>query len=70
MPYQPFNKSDKLGKVADWTGLTYTDRKLAHKYSSHFATGAQYAYIMDEDEGKTFSLKKIELTSLKKKGCR
>jgi len=51
MPYQPFNKSDKLGKVADWTGLTYTDRKLANKYLSHFATGAQYAYIMDEDEG-------------------
>jgi len=50
-PYQPFNKSDKLGKVADWTGLTYTDRKLANKYLSHFATGAQYAYIMDEDEG-------------------
>ena len=51
MPYQPFNKSDKLGKVADWTGSTYNDRKLAHKYSSHFATGGQYAYIMEEDEG-------------------
>jgi len=51
MPYQPFNKSDKLGKVADWTGLTYQDRKLAHKYSSHFSSGAQYAYVMDEDEG-------------------
>lgn len=51
MPYQPFNKSDKLGKVADWTGSTYQDRKLAHKYSSHFSAGAQYAYIVDEDEG-------------------
>lgn len=51
MPYQPFNKSDKLGKVADWTGLTYMDRKLANKYSSHFGAGAQYAYVMDEDEG-------------------
>ena len=51
MPYQPFNKSDKLGKVADWTGSTYNDRKLAHKYQSHFATGGQYAYIQEEDEG-------------------
>ena len=27
MPYQPFSKSDRLGKVSDWTGATYTDRK-------------------------------------------
>ncbi|KAL1480075.1 hypothetical protein MTO96_051341, partial [Rhipicephalus appendiculatus] len=29
MPYQPFAKSDRLGKVADWTGTTYQDRRAA-----------------------------------------
>ena len=27
MPYQPFSKSDRLGKVSDWTGATYQDRR-------------------------------------------
>ena len=26
-PYQPFSKSDRLGKVSDWTGATYQDRR-------------------------------------------
>lgn len=29
MPYQPFSKSDRIGKVADWTGQTYQDKRLA-----------------------------------------
>ena len=28
-PYQPFSKSDRLGKVSDWTGATYQDRRLS-----------------------------------------
>uniref|UniRef100_A0A672LEB0 Eukaryotic translation initiation factor 3 subunit D n=2 Tax=Clupeocephala TaxID=186625 RepID=A0A672LEB0_SINGR len=27
MPYQPFSKGDRLGKVADWTGATYQDKR-------------------------------------------
>ena len=28
-PYQPFSKSDRLGKVSDWTGATYQDRRFS-----------------------------------------
>ena len=31
MPYQPFAKGDRLGKVADWTGATYQDRRYTNK---------------------------------------
>lgn len=27
MPYQPFSKSDRLGKISDWTGSTQVDKK-------------------------------------------
>lgn len=50
MPYQPFNKSDRIGKVADWSGQTYSDKKLANKYSSQFGGGGQYAYYQEDDE--------------------
>ncbi|OQR79284.1 eukaryotic translation initiation factor 3 subunit D isoform 2 [Tropilaelaps mercedesae] len=51
MPYQPFSKVDRLGKVADWTGNTYQDRRSVNKYSSQFGgQGSQYAYYHDEDD--------------------
>jgi len=50
MPYQPFSKSDRLGKVSDWTGATYQDRRHMNKYTSQFQGGQQYAYYHDEDE--------------------
>lgn len=50
MPYQPFSKSDRLGKVSDWTGSTYQDRRHANKYQSQFAGGQQYSYYHEEDE--------------------
>eukprot|EP00088_Acartia_fossae_P035904 TRINITY_DN3702_c0_g1_i2.p1 TRINITY_DN3702_c0_g1~~TRINITY_DN3702_c0_g1_i2.p1 ORF type:complete len:548 (-),score=137.59 TRINITY_DN3702_c0_g1_i2:328-1971(-) len=50
MPYQPFSKSDRLGKIADWTGATYQDRRHMNKYQSQFQGGMQYAYYHDEDE--------------------
>jgi len=56
MPYQPFSKADRLGKVSDWTGNTYQDRKYQNKYNSQFGGGAnQYAYYHEEDE-TTFQL--------------
>jgi len=50
MPYQPYAKSDRLGKIADWTGSTYPDRRFQTKYASQFGAGNQFAYYHDEDE--------------------
>lgn len=52
MPYQPFSKSDRVGKVADWTGQTYADKRMANKYNSQFAGGAQYSFFIEEDDDK------------------
>lgn len=50
MPYQPFSKGDRLGKVSDWTGATYQDRRYMNKYSSQFQGSGQYSYYHEEDE--------------------
>ncbi|ELU10502.1 hypothetical protein CAPTEDRAFT_156498 [Capitella teleta] len=51
MPYAPFSKGDRLGKVSDWTGATYQDRRYINKYSSQFGGSANpYAYYHEEDE--------------------
>ncbi|CAH1795586.1 unnamed protein product [Owenia fusiformis] len=56
MPYQPYSKGDRLGKISDWTGGTNQDRRYLNKYASQFgAGGGQYAYYHDEDES-TFQL--------------
>lgn len=31
IPYQPFSKSDRLGKISDWTGTAQTDKKYPSK---------------------------------------
>ena len=33
MPYQPFCKSDRMGKISDWTGNALTDKKFPSEYS-------------------------------------
>lgn len=33
MPYQPFCKSDRMGKISDWTGNALTDKKFPSTYS-------------------------------------
>lgn len=53
MPYQPFSKGDRLGKISDWTAVQ--DKKYANKYASQFGSGSQYAYYHEEDES-TFHL--------------
>jgi len=53
--YQPFSKSDRLGKISDWTGTTQQDKKYSNKYISTFGSGSQYSYYHDEDE-TTFHL--------------
>jgi len=57
MPFQTFSKGDRLGKVSDWTGATYQDRRHINKYNSQFnnSLSSQYAYYHEEDES-TFSL--------------
>ncbi|XP_055617369.1 eukaryotic translation initiation factor 3 subunit D [Toxorhynchites rutilus septentrionalis] len=55
IPYQPFSKSDRLGKISDWTGTAQTDKKYPNKYASQFGGGSQYAYYHEEDE-TTFHL--------------
>lgn len=65
MPYQPYSKSDQLGKVADWTGTVYgTDKRTNNKYRSQFgAGGGMYQYIHEDDEN-TFQL--VDSTRLPK----
>lgn len=55
IPYQPFSKSDRMGKISDWTGTAQTDKKYPNKYASQFGGGSQYAYYHEEDE-TTFHL--------------
>ncbi|CAG0888523.1 unnamed protein product [Darwinula stevensoni] len=63
MPYQPFSKGDRLGKVSDWYGATYQDRKYANKYQSSFGAGSQYAYYHEEDES---SFQLVDTTRVQK----
>ncbi|XP_046392789.1 eukaryotic translation initiation factor 3 subunit D isoform X1 [Ischnura elegans] len=63
MPYQPFSKGDRLGKISDWTGAAFQDKKYANKYASQFGSGTQYAYYHDEDES-TFHL--VDTTRVQK----
>lgn len=62
MPYQPFSKGDRLGKISDWTGAAQ-DKKYVNKYASQFGSGSQYAYYHDEDES-TFHL--VDTTRVQK----
>ncbi|EUB60004.1 Eukaryotic translation initiation factor 3 subunit D [Echinococcus granulosus] len=50
MPYQPFSKDTRLGKIADWCGTIYPDLKSKNRYVSQFGGGAQYTYYHDEDD--------------------
>ncbi|EDW80499.1 uncharacterized protein Dwil_GK11533 [Drosophila willistoni] len=49
VPYQPFSKSDRLGKITDWT-VTQQDKKFTNKYASSFGNNNQYAYFHEEDD--------------------
>ncbi|XP_016959847.1 eukaryotic translation initiation factor 3 subunit D-2 [Drosophila biarmipes] len=54
VPYQPFCKSDRLGKICDWT-VTMPEKKFPNKYASSFGNSSQYAYF-HEDDDSTFHL--------------
>ena len=67
LPYQKFSKSDKIGKIADWTISSHTDKKVYNKYQSQFSVGnvGQYSYFHDEDESQ-FTL--VDQTRVTKPG--
>eukprot|EP00123_Amoebidium_parasiticum_P009045 comp19189_c1_seq1/m.21899 comp19189_c1_seq1/g.21899 ORF comp19189_c1_seq1/g.21899 comp19189_c1_seq1/m.21899 type:complete len:559 (-) comp19189_c1_seq1:423-2099(-) len=51
IPYQPFSKSDRLGKVADWTANAYQDRRFGRdRYGQYGAGGTMFTYYHEEDE--------------------
>ncbi|XP_047143474.1 eukaryotic translation initiation factor 3 subunit D isoform X1 [Hydra vulgaris] len=50
IPYQPFSKGDRIGKISDWTGQFQDRAKFYNKYQSQFAGGNQYAYYHEGDE--------------------
>ncbi|XP_065826633.1 eukaryotic translation initiation factor 3 subunit D-like isoform X2 [Oscarella lobularis] len=53
VPYQPFSKSDRLGKASDWTGSVYSDKKYLNRYQPQIGgggAGSMYSYIHDEDD--------------------
>ncbi|CAF0787536.1 unnamed protein product [Rotaria sp. Silwood1] len=64
MPYQPYSKGDQLGKIADWTGTIYGDKRINNRYRSQFGVGVgMYQYIHEDDEN-TFQL--VDSTRLPK----
>lgn len=48
VPYQPFSKSDRLGKAADFTGNSYQGR--SNRFASQFESSQAYGYFHEEDE--------------------
>ncbi|XP_054275040.1 eukaryotic translation initiation factor 3 subunit D-like [Macrosteles quadrilineatus] len=63
MPYQPFSKGDRLGKISDWTGAAFQDKKYTNKYMSQHGSSNQYSYYHEEDES-TFHL--VDTTRIQK----
>ncbi|TDG44165.1 hypothetical protein AWZ03_009395 [Drosophila navojoa] len=55
VPYQPFCKSDRLGKISDWM-MPVQDQKYTNRYASTFGSNnSQYAYFHEDDDA-TFHL--------------
>lgn len=70
LPYQKFSKSDRIGKIADWSSVSHMDKKN-YKYQPQFSVGnvGQYSYFHDEDESQ-FTLvdqSKVVKTAYQKK---
>ena len=61
MPFQPFSKSDRLGKAADITGTAFQSRQ--NRYQSMFGAGDAYVKL-------PFSLRRKKWNFLKNDGKR
>jgi translation initiation factor 3 subunit D len=72
LPYQKFSKSDRIGKIADWSQQPNPyEKKQFNKYLPQFSVGnvGQYSYFHEEDESQ-FTLvdtSKVVKTSYQKK---
>jgi len=68
MPYQPFKKEDKIGKVSDWTGMTYGvigGERRTRMYQSSMQIGGMNQYgplsnEMNENEFKMVDNNKVQ----------
>ncbi|OZC07570.1 eukaryotic translation initiation factor 3 subunit D family protein [Onchocerca flexuosa] len=75
LPYQQFNKADKIGKVADWIGITQFNERFRRegRYGNPYTSGtigSQYDYVHDEEDA-TFQLvdtSKPQRTNMQKSG--
>lgn len=61
MPYQPFKKEDKIGKVSDWTGMTYGvigGERRTRMYQSSMQIGGmnQYGPLSNEMNENEFKM--------------
>lgn len=50
MPYQPFSKSDRMGKISDWTGNAFNDKKFTNNFLSEFCV----CIIIIENVGRIY----------------
>uniref|UniRef100_A0A915M7L4 Eukaryotic translation initiation factor 3 subunit p66 n=1 Tax=Meloidogyne javanica TaxID=6303 RepID=A0A915M7L4_MELJA len=64
LPYQPFNKCDRIGRIVDWLGVDrykkseMRDRYNERLYGSSATAGAQFDYIHDNEDAN-FQLRKL-----------
>eukprot|EP00126_Sphaerothecum_destruens_P004710 Sdes_comp18344_c0_seq1m8089 len=65
IPYQPFSKSDRIGKVSDWTGGTYQDRRYVNRYAQYGSGGNVFSYFHEEDENSFHLVDNRPLTKVK-----
>lgn len=66
MSYQSFNKNDRLGMVADWTGDTYSDNRLLMKYQVQYGANQYRNMIEDEDSFQVVDQTKNQRTQRSK----
>eukprot|EP00117_Sycon_ciliatum_P016396 scpid89352/ scgid15843/ Eukaryotic translation initiation factor 3 subunit D; Eukaryotic translation initiation factor 3 subunit 7 len=66
VPYQQYSKSDKLGKVSDWTGNTYQERRYMNRYNSQFGAGATLFQYHHEEDESSFQL--VDTTRVQRPG--
>jgi translation initiation factor 3 subunit D len=48
-PYQPYSKSELIGKIADFTG-SFVNERQRNKYNSLYSSGTKYTYTHEDDE--------------------
>lgn len=46
MPYQPFSKSDRLGKICDWTNTSGMDKKFQRNLAIFHSIFTIFAYLI------------------------